>query len=312
MHSDARSSSLIGVAWALAAAVMVAGFVVPWKMAAPHGEASSAVLILLTTAAILNTILLPFTRHAGERVTPEAIRLTAILAVLTLLGNFASAAAIERISAPLLNVMQRFEVLVVALMAWVALRERPHALFWVGAFVAAVGFVYMQGGEAELDSMGLIYGVASSVAFGAMTVAVRHYIQHVDVAFVNALRLWVSVGLWFVVQGRLPDADSFSSTQIFYVAIAAIIGPFLGRLCTMQSSRYLEARFTSLILLSSPVLSVPIAWFFIGAVPTEREFAGGAVMLAGIAIPVTLMLYQHRRAARGPADRKRDSPDQPQ
>jgi probable blue pigment (indigoidine) exporter len=275
---------------------MVAAFVVPWKMATPHGDESSAVLILLTSAAILNSILLLFTRRTGRRVSSAALKLTAILAVLTLVGNFASAAAIERISAPLLSVMQRSEVLVVALMAWVVLRERPHALFWAGAAVAAAGFGYMQQGEGGLDTLGLVYGVSSAVAFGSMTVAVRHYIQGIDAVFVNALRLWASVGLWLVVQGGLPDAESFNSTQIFYVAIAALAGPFLGRLCTMQSSRYLEARFTSLILLSAPVLTVPIAWVFIGTIPTNRVLVGSAVMMAGIAIPVSRMLHERRRA----------------
>lgn len=276
---------------------MAAAFVVPWKMATPHGEESGSVLILLVSAAILNSLLLPFTRHAGERLSPAALKLTAILAVLTLLGNYASAAAIERISAPLLNVMQRAELLVVALVAWVALGEKPRRLFWVGGAVAALGFGWMQMAAAEgmLDASGMFYGLFSALAFGTMTVAVRHYIQGVDAVFVNALRLWVSVVLWFVLNGGLPEAASFSREQIFYASLAGLTGPFLGRLFTMQSSHYLEARFTSLILLASPVFALPMAWFAMGTVPGAHELEGGAIMLVGIAIPVVGMLRRSRR-----------------
>ena len=58
----------------------------------------------------------------------------------------------------------------------------------------------------------------------------------------------------------------------------------------MQSSRYLEARFTSLILLASPVFAMPMAWLAMGEVPSAHEVEGGAVMLIGIAIPLIGML----------------------
>jgi len=58
----------------------------------------------------------------------------------------------------------------------------------------------------------------------------------------------------------------------------------------MKSSRYLEARFTALILLSTPALSVPLAWIFLGTVPSGPELEGAALMLLGIGIPVVGML----------------------
>lgn len=292
VSGSGKSIPLVGAAWALGAAFMAAAFVVPWKLATPHGEEAASVLVLLVSAAILNTMLLPFTRHAGARFSPAALKLTAILAILTLLGNYASAAAIERISAPLLNVMQRAELLVVALVAWIALGERPHWLFWVGGGVAALGFAWMQVAAAEgmLDAGGMFYGILSALSFGTMTVAVRHFIPGVDAVFVNAMRLWASVLLWFILNGGIPDSMSFSREHLLFASLAGFTGPFLGRLFTMQSSRYLEARFTSLILLASPVFAMPMAWLAMGEVPSEHEVEGGAVMLVGIAIPLIGML----------------------
>ncbi len=274
----------------MASATMAAAFVVPWKLAAPHGDEASAVLVLLASAAILNSLIVPFTPSDGVRWSAPALRLSLVLAVLTFVGNLASAAAIARISAPLLSVLQRSEVLLVAVVAWVTLGERPHALFWVGSAVATLGLVWMHGGDGSLDAVGVAWGIASAAAFGGMLVAVRHAIAGIDAVFVNALRLWLAVAIWFLVHRRLPDPDELRAPLLFYGALTGLFGPFLGRLFSMKSSRYLEARFTALILLSTPALSVPLAWIFLGTVPSGPELEGAALMLLGIGIPVVGML----------------------
>lgn len=269
---------------------MAGAFVVPWKLATPHGDDATTVLVLLFSAAFLNSLLLPFTKREGKRFSRNAIRLSVILAVLTFVGNLASAAAIERISAPLLSVLQRAEVLVAAVVAWVFLGERPHGLFWVGTAVAAAGLVWMQGGEGRLDPVGVLLGVFSALSFGSMLVAVRRYVHEIDAVFVNAFRLWLSVLVWFAVHREIPAAEDFTGPLVLYGALAALFGPFLSRLFSMQSSVHLEARFTALILLSSPLLALLLSWLVLGTVPSARELEGGCVMLLGVAIPVVATL----------------------
>ena len=280
----------VGVLWASAAALMAGSFVIPWKLATPHGEEEDAVLVLLISAAVLNTLLVPATPRRGAQWSGDAIRLSVLLAVLTLAGNLASALSIERVSAPILSVLQRAEVLIAALVAWVLMGERPHAVFWAGAAVAGIGLVWMQGGEGTLDPWGVVYGLSSAVCFGSMLVAVRRYAADIDMVFVNAFRLWLSVGFWFLLHREIPSLEGFSPTFVVYVALAGMFGPFLSRLFSMQSSRFLEARFTALILLSVPALTVPLAWLFLGTVPAGRELEGGGLMLVGIALPVVWML----------------------
>ena len=38
---------------------MAASFMVPWKLAAEHGPVSTIVLVMLTAAAVFNTLLFP-------------------------------------------------------------------------------------------------------------------------------------------------------------------------------------------------------------------------------------------------------------
>lgn len=258
----------------------------------PYGEEADAVLILLLSSAVSNSLLIPFAPRHGARFSLPAVRLSLLLAVLTLAGNLASAESIARVSAPVLSVLQRGEVLVVAVAAWLFLGERPHGVFWIGAAVAAVGLIRMQTGDADFDAAGVFYGLASAVCFGSMLVAVRKYVEGVDAVFVNAFRLWLSVVFWFAMHREIPSLERFDGSLVVYASLAGLFGPFLGRLFSMQSSRYLEARFTALIFLSVPALAVPLAWIFLGTVPAGRELEGGALMLLGVAIPVVWRLRE--------------------
>ena len=56
-----------GAAFALGGAACGGAFVVPWKLAAQHGESSTMVLVMLATAAAVNTLILPlFPAPAGD------------------------------------------------------------------------------------------------------------------------------------------------------------------------------------------------------------------------------------------------------
>ena len=135
-----------GVLWSMGSAIGAGAFMVPWKIATEHGQESDAVLVLLAIAATLNTLALPMTRRPkGTSSLGATLLLSTVLAIFTLIGNEASAAAIARISAPLLSVLQRAEVVIVAVVAWVALRERADFAFWAGTAIAILGIVLLYG-----------------------------------------------------------------------------------------------------------------------------------------------------------------------
>ena len=112
-------------------------FVIPWKRAAEHGSVSSMVLVMLLTAAVLSS--LAMLSPALRRPPPEPgsrrllAGMSAAFAVLTLVGNSASAAAIGVLSAPLVSVLLRTDVILVAALGWVLLGERVTGRFWLGA-----------------------------------------------------------------------------------------------------------------------------------------------------------------------------------
>ena len=107
-----------GIYWALGATIGIAVFVIPWKIANTLGDTRVNTLILLSAAALFNTALGAFQHRSVPRFRAFDFGFAIALAVLTLLGNLASAEAIAQLSPALLTVVQRSEVIVVALLAW--------------------------------------------------------------------------------------------------------------------------------------------------------------------------------------------------
>ncbi|CAN0070231.1 unnamed protein product [Discosporangium mesarthrocarpum] len=283
----------VGLSWALASAVGSAVMAIPWKLANEVGSAAHSVFVLLLVAALGNTLLSVGQRlqgpTRGARIRGIDLGVAIGLAGFTLAGNHLAAMAVQEMSPSMMNLLLRSELPLTALAAWVFLGERVEGRFWIGTAIAAAGLLLLQGtptgevGALRLGALGL--AVAAAACFGALAVVTRAFIHRIDVVGVNAIRLWIAVGLWFVFNdpdglARIPES------QWRYATLAAIAGPFLARLMLMNSARTIEARLTSLIMLLSPVLTLAPAYLLLDDWPTDRQLVGGAIMLVGIAWPL--------------------------
>lgn len=282
---------------ALLSALCSAAFLIPWKLATRHGDPDLVVLCLLVFAATFSTLTAMFDRSNMEllrgRFRPT-LKLALLMSTFTLAGNWASAESVHRVSGALLAVLQRCELIVVALLGAAMLGERVRKSFWVGAIVAVTGLVVLQDHDptahADFDPAGVFYGLASATFFGSMIVLQRRYLGDVHVMPLNALRLWFGVALWFLVYRRVPAEAELTVPLLTYSAAAAFFGPFLSRLGTLVSARHVAASVTVFVGLWTPIFTLILAWLWLGDFPAQHELIGGAVMLTGIAIPAVAML----------------------
>ncbi len=274
--------------------------VIPWKLANEIGNPEHSVLLLLGVAAVANSALVIGQRlssgRAGFRVGRTELGVAALLAVFTLLGNLASALAIQELSPALLNVLLRSDILFVALLGWLLLGERVERRFWLGAIIAGIGLVVLQGPMGDAGFLGLFGGgsgiaVVAGACFSGLAIVTRRFIHRIDPVAVNAIRLWLAVALWLPFYG-IPNFSEIPREQILYATLAAIAGPFLGRIALMISARYVEARVTTLATLTTPGLTLVLAFVLLSDWPEYYELLGGAIMIGGISIP----LLRFRRA----------------
>lgn len=272
---------------------MSACFLIPWKEATHHGDPALATLVLLAVSAVLNTGAMAVprlqSRDEGERPLAPTLWLSVVFAVLSLAGNWCSAEAASRVSGALLAVLQRCEVLVVGLLSAPLLRERVRAPFWAGIAVAGIGLVVLQRpahGSPDFAPLGVVFGLGSAAAFGAMVVLTRKYTGVIRPVTLNAVRLWLSVVLWLAVARRIPTGAEFSRGLVVNAAVAGFFGPFLSRLGAIFSARHVPASTTSLAWLATPALTLLLGFAWIGTLPTTQEVLGGLILLAGVAIPL--------------------------
>ena len=68
--------------------------------------------------------------------------------------------------------------------------------------------------------------------------------------------------------------------------VRSMVAECLGRLALMMSARYIQARVTTLATLTTPVLTLVLAFVLLSDWPQTHQLLGGAIMIAGISIPV--------------------------
>jgi drug/metabolite transporter (DMT)-like permease len=299
------SPALRGILFGLLGAFFSACFLIPWKLATHHGEAKHATLVLLASAALFSTLAIA-PMHDAAKAPPLAIgptlKLAIVFAALSLAGNRISSESVHRVVGALLAVLQRCEVLVVGLLGPLFLAERSRPSFWVGSAIAGCGLIVLStraGAELGLgpnaDPVGALCGVASAVCFGTMNVLTRKYIRRLRPVLLNATRLWLGVLLWFAIERTIPT-DALTPSLVLCAALAAFFGPFLSRLAVMQSAHYVPASTTVLASLVTPPTTLLLGFAILGTLPTAHELMGGAIMLAGVAIPVLDALREERSA----------------
>ncbi|SMF56674.1 DMT family transporter [Pseudobacteriovorax antillogorgiicola] len=281
-----------GLAFAFISAILAAGFMIPWKLAAGLGSTADMVLILVTSAALINTLTLGFQQGWRGIIAPPSkleLILSLVFAIFTVAGNQASAEAINYLSPAVVTTIMRVEVIFIALLAWLLIKEMMNIRFWIAIGVVSLGFYIMQppldiSGEWQ---QGALYAASASFIFAVMAVITRKYIHRIDPTRVNSLRLWFSVLLWMPIYRDIPQFESWTSEFVLLVSFAALLGPGMGRLLVMYSAKYVEARTAAMVISSSPALALVLGIVFLDDYPGVYEILGGLMMMSGIALSLT-------------------------
>ena len=132
----------------------------------------------------------------------------------------------------------------------------------------------------------MLWGLGAAACFGSMQVVTRRWITRIHPPTVNALRLWISAFGVALVPGALVGAVALPISVVGLAALAAVCGPFLGRLMMMNSAHYIPAATSTLMGLMSPVLALLFGWVLLSELPGGAEVLGGAVVVAGMLIAV--------------------------
>jgi drug/metabolite transporter (DMT)-like permease len=210
---------------------------------------------------------------------------------------------IEEVGAGLATVLGNLQVVLVGLLAWVIMRERPSNRALAAIPIALVGVVlisgaFEHGAYGRNPGLGVAFGILTALSYSGFLLVLRAGNEDVrrpagplfDATLVSALGC-VAIGL---VWGNLDWAPDWKAQG--YLLLLALSSQALGWLLISITLPRLPAALTSVLLTFQPVLSVLFAWAILSESPSGLQLGGVACVLAGLLI-VSAGRRQEPRAA---------------
>ena len=210
--------------------------------------------------------------------------------------------AIEEVGAGLATVLGNTQVVLVGLLAWAILRERPPMRAMAAIPFVLVG-VTLISGAFESDAygrnpgLGVVYGVVTAIAYAAFLLVLRAGNRDLRRPAGPLFDATLVAGIVAIVIGLgVGDVDFTPGWSAQgYLVLLALSSQVLGWLLISITLPRLPAALTSVLLTFQPVLSVLLAGAILGESPSALQLGGAALILAG------LLVASAGRRARRPA-----------
>jgi drug/metabolite transporter (DMT)-like permease len=199
--------------------------------------------------------------------------------------------SIEHIGAGLATVHGTLQDVLVGLLAWLLLRERPSNASIASIPVVLLGVVLIsgaleQGAYGPDPTLGAIFGVLTALMYSGFLLTLRQGGRGVigpagpllDATFASA----IGCALIGLAVGDLDWSPSWSAQG--WLILLALSSQVLGWLLIAISLPRLPAVVTSVSLTLQPVCSVIFAWIILGEDPSALQLAGAACILSGLVI----------------------------
>ena len=196
---------------------------------------------------------------------------------------------IEQVGAGLATVLGNTQVVLVGLLAWAILGERPQRSSL--AAIPIVGFgVLLISGALEQDAygsnpgLGVLYGMLTAVAYAGFLLVLREGSRDLrrsagplfTATFASAIGC-AAIG---AAIGDLDLTPSLAATG--WLLLLALSSQVLGWLLISTSLPRLPAVLTSILLTFQPLCSVLFAALIVDEEPSLLQLAGAACILAGL------------------------------
>src|SRR6266536_465235 len=196
---------------------------------------------------------------------------------------------VDQVGAGLATVLGNTQVVLVGLLAWALLAERPHrssfaAIPVVGIGVVLISGVLGQGAYGSNPRLGAVYGVLTGIAYSGFLLALREGSRDLrrpaGPLFDATLASAVGCAAIGTVVGDLDLTPSWSATG--WLVLLALSTQVLGWLLISTSLPRLPAGVTSILLTLQPVCSVLFAALILDESPSLLQLGGAACILVGL------------------------------
>jgi drug/metabolite transporter (DMT)-like permease len=245
-------------------------------------------------------------RRRGAPPLPSRSRWLARLAGLFLAGDLIVwSHAIDAIGAGLGTVVGNLQVLIIAVLAWLFLGERPRRSLVLASPIMLAGLVLV-GGLADVGgsgaygtdpTLGVVFGVAVAVIYAVYILTLRQAAAAqrprapgsrsavAAVLFEATAGATVAAALLGLMLNDYRLGPAWPA--LGWLALLALTSQVIGWLLITVSMPGLQAGMIGVLLLVQPAGSVALSYAFLGERPSVLQLAGVALILAGVVVAVS-------------------------
>ncbi len=201
---------------------------------------------------------------------------------------------IAEIGVGLSTVIANTQVLVVGLVAWIVLGERPSARTAAAAPVALAGIVLMSGivgtgAYGERPLLGVLFSIATAFAYAGYLLLLRAANPRGDrpgrVALESTVAAAVCLALIGAALGELHLEPEWPS--VGWLILLALSAQAFGGIAIATALPGLPAVTTSILLLAQPMLSVILAAVIVAERPSLVQVAGMVLVFVAVIVSVS-------------------------
>ena len=196
------------------------------------------------------------------------------IGLLSGIGGVTFIAAIQYTSIAKVLVIISTAPMVVAIISWAIINERPKLFTWISMLIIVTGiYIVMKGDTGALNLMGSSLAVISIIAGGFSFALTRKYsnVNMVPAMIVNALVV-SCVGLAFSSSFYLP----FDS--LIYVIAGGILLAIAFSLITL-APRFIPASEVAMFMPLGTIFGIISAWLVINEQPSSSSLLGGSIVV---------------------------------
>ena len=196
------------------------------------------------------------------------------IGLLSGIGGVTFIAAIQYTSIAKVLVIISTAPMVVAIISWAIINERPKLFTWISMLIIVTGiYIVMKGDTGTLNLMGSSLAVISIIAGGFSFALTRKYsnVNMVPAMIVNALVVSF-VGLAFSSSFYLP----FDS--LIYVIAGGILLAIAFSLITL-APRFIPASEVAMFMPLGTIFGIISAWLVINEQPSSSSLLGGSIVV---------------------------------
>ncbi|GAB2865556.1 EamA family transporter [Nocardioides pacificus] len=209
----------------------------------------------------------------------------AVLGTLNIGGFFALLfVAAYRLPGGLAATLTAASPLVVMMLAWALVAERPRALSLLGAAVGVGGVsLLVLRAEVVVDPIGVLAAAGAVLSSGVGFVLIKRWQSPVDLLTLTSWQLvaggLVLLPLAAIVEGAPPTLDSRAVGGYLYLGL---VGTALAYVVWFRGLRLMQAGAVALVGLLNPVVGTGLGVAFAGEPFGPVQLAGVALVLAGV------------------------------